>query len=64
MIYFGWAACLAVALVILGTFVVVDGLPRKLGPFVYGGIGASMLAGLSLRNTFPIISVIAWGFHP
>lgn len=39
----------------------MPGLPEKINPLLSVILVASMLAGLSLRNVFPVLSVFAWG---
>lgn len=39
----------------------IPGVPRKMNPFISVALVVSMLTGLSLRNSFPIFSLFAWG---
>lgn len=39
----------------------IPGIPERMNPVVSVSIIASMLVGLSLRNTFPTFSLFAWG---
>lgn len=39
----------------------IPGVPEKLNTFISVAIVVSMLAGLSLRNLFPLFSLFAWG---
>jgi hypothetical protein len=41
----------------------IPGVSDKLNPFISVAIVISMLAGLSLRNAFPLFSLFAWGIQ-
>lgn len=50
-----------VAALRMSVSIYIPGVPDKLNPFISVAIILSMIAGLSLRNVFPLFSLFAWG---
>lgn len=50
-----------VAALRMSVSIYIPGVPDKVNPFISVAIVFSMIAGLTLRNVFPLFSLFAWG---